>query len=1851
MVRTYKVFCIWLVACCAPVLADPGAMAGAGATLDELNQRAREANEAAREANSEAVKENAKYENMIAQENGSDKAIAKQQEKAHDAASAQRKAREAADAASSAAQAARAAWEEANAELNRVRSRAAYQDSLDPCERAANSAWRRAYKDRARANNEANKADDYQRHADRAMDALDDAVAAHARAAPEAKADAAKAVAEAAKKAKSARKSAKNKAREAERLAKKAARSERKADQAAEKAKEACTPPDKTPKDSAAASSDTPTPITDTPVTEIVLDPAHRTLIYLPPGQDPQAFMDTFGLQGGSVLQIPTGLEGTGIGSVVSYPQTDLSTGDLDGACAAADCERNRCQEYLLPEDEGMSPGDIEDIEYSAEDLEYEAQLRELNSAPDGFPAGDAVGSDWDVIAGVGWVSVRQPVSGLPPVSPAPPTDPDSPGDSPDSGGGTPPDDDSPTGGGTPPPSGGGTPTGSTGTSGNPLGPDAPVIETTDYSHDNPTRRSRNCPEMGFDNLARCQQNCADFPQASCVASAIAENGEQCYACPAYEQQLATEQFGEDLYSSPTSGIYETPEPFDPTGSLTFDADDYLTTDEDETFQPDPPGDGNEVAEIVEEVVEDPTGGPVDGPQGPAETTQPSPTATSGTGQGQTQDPQQTTGEDTPVLGPEETELINNIQLAEPGSSQRIDHFIEYAEYQITQAETAISHLPQGTPGLGYAYTTRDHYEILLEQALFHQFAAAPPGSLEQYQRAATFYEFKINQGSNNGLGGRDGSPADAYINTFEVLLNEALEQIEQITNGTQDPPAAPVDNGQQTEEDDGDETAPPVRRISKKFKVRTGDGKPLVRTKLATFPPSPGVEAVVDNNPHNDPEWDAGGLVTTETDAAGEVTLEVDQPAVPLTPESAGICVGAACGLPILNELLQQAAEDAARDAARIDKDINAIGQQINLLDRYLDKLDPRYQDQADLYARTLMMREGLRGVVQQLAIDRTQLTGEPTAVSVPTYFEVQGAQLEAALRLDQRLAGLAQNIKGDLGYGNRDVLEHYEGTVADLLAMPAAEKAAFLRNLGVDGGPMDQLHKANKTYQQTLAYNRPTYRTQHQNLLKQGSVAAANQSPYGRYLAAKQKYETLVADNPLAAIKHDGRNIYDFREFVDAGLSDKLLAGRFDEWFEPLRRESRATIKGLLLVNEIFRKQLLQYLLKLKDVQQLSDDERLDLARSLEKRARVAAEAYRNMVGAQSDMARWEGLSVRNNAKSRYESLLKLGRTGDANRSVYAVYERLKKAYISIIDETPLLGLTKGNTQFWDGIANDPTDRPFMSGRSDKALLEMFDDYLAETIQDVRALEAKSHPSTLKELVTYGSGKYLRQQQMAALQSAYAGELVQQAQYAGGKEQADAEFYRTLKVTGLSVVVGGISFVPVVGPYLSLAGSLVLAKMEGGELYVLYVQEMDAKAATEVIGVEHVLSTSDKRLAKTYSTGLALGGVVFDAANITRVRHLQVKSARTSLPAVVSHVDDLPTDVARSQTIQFLTPAEQVELLAQFEPAKRARILARLSPEAQAAYIRAGGKPPVELTVPMAKPAVDLPDVIQFEQLTRQQQFALLDQLPAGQRTKLLSSVSPDVRDAYIEHAAELAIPDNHQSYWGWDKHGNALLTPEGEKLVVGSDYRAPEELRRWAPLPKGGYSDHLTPADIQRLVGTSNPTREEIMQIGDLMRTGRWPEKGTQMDMDAALALDVSARRRWVNAGLRERISDPTLENSPQFKDFKLADEDQVADALFGADNSDLLKQLEKFAGAPAADTPVVNPLMQAIELPPLPPAPAPLPMLTLPKPPAPLPVLDLPKAPLPLPELPGGKVPARQPFIQFPDGRTFPVVFEE
>ena len=73
------------------------------------------------------------------------------------------------------------------------------------------------------------------------------------------------------------------------------------------------------------------------------------------------------------------------------------------------------------------------------------------------------------------------------------------------------------------------------------------------------------------------------------------------------------------------------------------------------------------------------------------------------------------------------------------------------------------------------------------------------------------------------------------------------------------------------------DSIASTLQIRSMKGKVKTAAGVAAARLSIVLFPADPSVESAIDNVAGNDRTWDSGGLVTTESDANGDYTININ--------------------------------------------------------------------------------------------------------------------------------------------------------------------------------------------------------------------------------------------------------------------------------------------------------------------------------------------------------------------------------------------------------------------------------------------------------------------------------------------------------------------------------------------------------------------------------------------------------------------------------------------------------------------------------------------------------------------------------------------------------------------------------------------------------------------------------------------------------------------------------------------------------------------------------------------------------------------------------------------------------------
>jgi hypothetical protein len=311
-----------------------------------------------------------------------------------------------------------------------------------------------------------------------------------------------------------------------------------------------------------------------------------------------------------------------------------------------------------------------------------------------------------------------------------------------------------------------------------------------------------------------------------------------------------------------------------------------------------------------------------------------------------------------------------------------------------------------------------------------------------------------------------------------------------------------------------------------------------------------------------------------------------------------------------------------------------------------------------------------------------------------------------------------------------------------------------------------------------------------------------------------------------------------------------------------DPSGRTRGTTDKqALLLVQDVYLRDLSKYAVSMADMAALPDAELDKLTGQLRKDAEGVYEAYSRLMSADRAFNPLEVGHSKSQMKDGYENLMREADDADKKgdhawatsrrelaNSTYGAwvwYQQNLQNFYAALDKNPLLGiqikgaLTDGDYLF--KVLQTQTTY----GASNASLRQLIRDHLnASRDQTNEEMARAAKLQSLVEIWEFGAPKYQRQQDQAAALGPFAKSLIDTLKAVQAGYYAEKAVDDGLKNLGLTILVAGVSLIPVVGP---LASAGIQLYHDGKDLVIAYVENVNVQNAAGAIGYTQRIASSE--------------------------------------------------------------------------------------------------------------------------------------------------------------------------------------------------------------------------------------------------------------------------------------------------------------------------------------------------------------------------------------------------------------------
>ncbi|HUP01127.1 MAG TPA: hypothetical protein VM737_06355 [Gemmatimonadota bacterium] len=362
--------------------------------------------------------------------------------------------------------------------------------------------------------------------------------------------------------------------------------------------------------------------------------------------------------------------------------------------------------------------------------------------------------------------------------------------------------------------------------------------------------------------------------------------------------------------------------------------------------------------------------------------------------------------------------------------------------------------------------------------------------------------------------------------------------------------------------------------------------------------------------------------------------------------------------------------------------------------------------------------------------------------------------------------------------------------------------------------------------------------------------------------------------------------------------------------------------SLSGAFLIQDAVVAQLHGFAAKLQALKELDEAQRLAMAKDLVDAAWAVQDAYVNMIRSTPNP-----YQNRNNPKVRYDALMRRGAVAEAERSAYGTYLSRQKAFYSLLDQNPILGIKRDTWAPFDEaflfqeIFHEIINRQHATdGHRDRALLAIFDEFLQVGIENTMELaKTEKEKKELEDVLAFGSPKYRPVQDRLiqgadALDQRYIKALIEgvrkEADIHIEMDESDELWARILiysAVAGTSIILPGTS-----GLVFAVVFTGAEVVYEGVQLVRVELEAGEAEKLAVIGGFEHLAPMYEQMVGDQWSNfGLA---VLFGLADVSLVA--KVKKALTQRRAIRQYAEQGAKNLMPNGT-----PAQQKALADRIE------------------------------------------------------------------------------------------------------------------------------------------------------------------------------------------------------------------------------------------------------------------------------------------------------------------------------------------
>ena len=809
-------------------------------------------------------------------------------------------------------------------------------------------------------------------------------------------------------------------------------------------------------------------------------------------------------------------------------------------------------------------------------------------------------------------------------------------------------------------------------------------------------------------------------------------------------------------------------------------------------------------------------------------------------------------------ISEEEQELLDNLESQPPGTVARYEAAAELYRYRIAQAQAAPEPLD------GYIR----EYQNLLEDTLTQIMTMLPFDTPGFYLVGKELAELLIEQ-TNAQL--EDMTPDDpAYEDTVghlelaNQILIDAEAGLAHLEEGKDpDLPVIPIggtvtrdDDEEDEDEVEDDDTKIVTQPTSIKGNVKTGAGEALANAVIVLFPQGPSVADAVDNDPGNDPEWDDGPLVKTQTDEDGNYNVDVEpSPTTGGTDQAA--TSGNTGGTTTTADKTMASTGGTTRPTTTPTRPstTTSTGDKTDPFatttvptSASTSAADPAQNQGIEKYYRGRISEELNDPKTYQLvdnAYGQKKNASESAAVTyaraltdtIPDWFTRYPNLLSSLLSNSESRRFLLGNYASKIP---ESVIRSHPGVMVEYIRSVSEKKEPHLWTL-VD------VHWTNNWTQDTPGavtvlegLNRWTgnnWITEYPELV---NVFLAN--PHTKELII-QRLEQMQAEE-LAT----------FRSAIETYVKNNAHA------IEDTEGVQEEQVWGALLVQQRHILNLIEFRGMLTRYRSMTVAQKSSFIRSMTGKAEELFNARASMV----EWRRTATTIVKSNLHGKwretdhgrkqreYEKLMKAGRRDEAAKTHWGKYLAARDRYVKLLNDNPILAL-KSDSVLRDEFLFNWIWNGMMSNASQESVAAVFDKFLRVNIDNLsEEIETVAKIDEWDDLQEFGTPRYARAQQQVINRmngahflpgSGWVNVLI------GDQDVKEAEriYYQMVKDGVLSLIAITPIVFPVLAP-VALAADIILVVDAGDELVVTLLDEENAEDFAGVTGHRYHMTAADK-------------------------------------------------------------------------------------------------------------------------------------------------------------------------------------------------------------------------------------------------------------------------------------------------------------------------------------------------------------------------------------------------------------------